>query len=157
MRLLRIAITLSALFWLIALVQQIVWLPHALEPRFTHDPQIGTFASRYALTSSVQLLVFVAAAGLLAFYVYRSRRVWAAVALCALFVLAFWQYFVAGLPIFFRPPLGDGSAYGAALGYVRFHSPGMWLHVTKLVLVLSCVVLWAIASYHISHASHQEV
>ncbi|MGI8436896.1 MAG: hypothetical protein ACR2NX_08320, partial [Chthoniobacterales bacterium] len=122
MRLVRIAIILSALFWLIVLVQQAVWLPHALQPRFTRDPRIGAFASRYAVTSSVQLLLFVIAAGALAFYVYRTRRAWAAVALCFLFALAFWQYFLAGLPLFFRPPFGDGSLHSATLGYLRFHS-----------------------------------
>ena len=157
MRLLRVAIILSALFWAIALVQQAVWLPHALQPQFTHDARIGAFATRYAITSSVQLLLFVAVACLLAFYVYRSRRAWAAAALCVLFVLALWQYFFAGLSIFFRPPLGDGSLYAAALGYVHFHSGDMWLHVTKFVLVLSCLFLWVFASFHISRAGHQQV
>lgn len=157
MRLLRVAITLSALFWLISLVQQAVWLPHALQPRFTHDPHIGAFATRYAVTSTLQLLLFVIAAGALAFHVYRAQRAWAAAALCVLFILAFWQYFLAGWPLFFRAPFGDGSLYGAALGYLRFHSTGMWLHATKIALVLSCAVLWAFASYHVSHAGHEKV
>jgi hypothetical protein len=157
MRLVRVAIVLTALFWLIALVQQAIWLPHALQPRFTHDARIGAFASHYALTSSIRLLLFVVAAGVLVFCVYRGRRAWAAAALSVLFALAFWQFFLAGLSLFFRPPFGDGSLHGAALGYLRFHSAGLWLHVTKLVLLLSCFTLWAVASFHISHDSHQEV
>ena len=157
MRVVRVAIILSALFWVIVLVQQAIWLPHALQPRFTHDARIGAFASRYAITSSVQLLLFATVAGALGCYVHQSRRTWAAAALSILFLLAFWQYFLAGLPLFFRAPFGDGSLRGAVLAYLRFHSAGMWLHVTKLVLVLSCVVVWGFASYHISHAGHQEV
>jgi hypothetical protein len=157
MRLPRVALILSALFWLIVLVQQILWLPHALQPRFTHDPRIGAFASRYVFTSSLQILLFFTVAGVLAFYVRSTRRAWPAAALCLLFAVALWRYFLTGLSLFFRPPFGDGSLHGAALGYLRFHSTGMWLHVIKLVLVVSSFALWAIAAYNVSYASHQEV
>jgi hypothetical protein len=82
------------------------------------------------------MLLFIGAASGLGFYVIGSRRAWAAAALCVLLAFAFWHYFLSGLPLFFRPPFGDGSLHGAALGYLRFYAAGLWLHVTKLVLLL---------------------
>ncbi len=157
MRLLRVVIILSALFWLMLLVQHAFWLPHALQRRFSEDPQIGVFASRYVVTNSARLLLFVSAARALGFYVYRARRVWAAVALCILFALAIWQYFLAGLPLLFRPPFGDGSLSGAGRAYLQFHSTGLWLQVAKVVLAVSCCALWGFASYHMSGDRQREV
>ena len=157
MRVIRVATILTAAFWLIILIQQAAWIPHALQPRFTQDPLIGRFAKSYAVTSSIKIVLLAAITGALAFYVYRSRRPWAAAALCVLSAVAFWQVFLAGLPIFFRPPLGDGSFHGALLAYARFHSAGLWLYLTKLFLVLGCIGLWFVAFWHISHASEPEV
>jgi hypothetical protein len=157
MRVIRFAIALTACFWLVVVIQQVAWIPHAAQPRFTQDPLIGYFARSYVVTSSLQIVLFVAIAAALAAYVYRSRRPWAAAALCILFVLAFWQYFLVGLPLFFRPPLGDGSLHGAFVSYARFHSMGLWLHLTKLFLVLGCFGLWIAVFSRISHASQPEV
>ena len=157
MRVIRLAIALTACFWLVVVIQQLAWIPHAMQPRFTDDPLIGGFARSYVVTSSLQILLFAVIAAILAVYVYRSRRAWAAVALCVLFVLAFWQYFLVGLPLFFRAPLGDGSLHGALVGYVRFHSTGLWLHLMKLFLLLGCFSLWLAVLSHISHAGHPEI
>ncbi len=157
MRVVRIATVLTVIFWLIMLLQQAVWLPHALQPRFTQDPLIGGFAVSYAVTSSLKMGFFAAAAAALAYYAYPARRAWPAIALCILFALAFWQYVLVGLPLFFRPPFGDGSLHGALIGYLRFQSTGVWLDLTKGFLLLGCFGLWVVASCRISHASEPKV
>src|SRR5438477_391237 len=131
MRVVRIATVLTVIFLLIMLLQHAVWLPHALQPRFTQDPLIGGFAISYAVTSSIKMGFFAAAAAALAYYAYPACA-WPAIALCILFALAFWQYFLVGLPLFFRPPFGDGSLHGALIGYLRFQSTGLWVDLTKL-------------------------
>jgi hypothetical protein len=145
MRIIRLAIALTASFWLVVVIQQIAWIPHALEPRFTRDPLIAHFARSYVITSSLQILLFVGIATVLCIYFYRSQRQWAAAGLCILFILAFWQYFVVGLSLFFRPPMGDGSFHSAVASYLRFHSTGLGLHLTKLFLVLGSFVFWLTA------------
>ncbi len=62
MRIIRIATILTVTFWLIAIVQQALWIPHAVQPRFTYSPLIGSFARRYVVTSSVEIALFAAAA-----------------------------------------------------------------------------------------------
>jgi hypothetical protein len=157
MRIIRIATILTVTFWLIVAVQQTLWIPHAVQPRFINSPLIGSFARRYVVTSSVEIALFAAVAFALLVCVYRIRRVWPPVALCVLFAFTLWRYFVHPLPIFFRAPLGDGSLHGAFAGYLRFHSGDLWLDITKTFLVIGCLGLWAAVSYHISHAHGQEV
>jgi hypothetical protein len=157
MRITRLAIVLTACFWLVVVIQQIAWIPHAIQPRFRQDPIIGQFARSYVITSSLQIVLFVSAATALCVYFYRSRRQWAAAGLCLLFILAFWQYFVAGLSLFFRPPMGDGSFHSAVVSYLRFHSTGLWLHLTKLFLILGSFALWLTAFSHTPRVGQPEV
>jgi hypothetical protein len=144
MRITRLAIVLTACFWLIVVIQQIAWIPHAMLPRFTEDPLIGHFARSYVVTSSLRIFLFVVIAAALSIWFYRSQRRWLAAALCILFICALWQYFIVGLPLFFRPPMGDGSFHGAVVGFVRFRSTGLWLDFAKLFLVLGSFILWLI-------------
>jgi hypothetical protein len=157
MRVIRVATLLTVVFWLIILIQQALFIPHALEPRFIYSPLIGPFARRYVVMSSIEIVFLIAIAGALIFCVYRLRRVWPAIALCMLFTFAIWRWFIQPLPIFFRPPLGDGSLHGALAGYLHFHASDLWLDLTKMFLVLGCFALWIAASYHFAHARERKV
>jgi hypothetical protein len=155
MRVIRVATLLTVVFWLIILIQQALFIPRALEPRFIYSPLIGPFARRYVVTSSIEVVFLTALAGVLILCVCRLRRVWPAVALCMLFAFTIWRWYIHPLPIFFRPPLGDGSLHGALAGYLHLHSYDLWLDLTKIFLVIGCFGLWVAASYHISHAGEQ--
>jgi len=137
---LRIIAIISAVFWAALLLHIYALFADTLPD----DETVRRFAEHYRVTSSLQLLVFVLPGTALSLLMWLRRSAWAAVALACLAAATFWWMYVAGVDVFFRPPLGDGSFGGALHGWWRLHSPAIGWHIAKISLLITSVVTWLV-------------
>src|ERR1039457_3766752 len=129
---------LSALFWAALLIH--VYL--AFVQPLPDDDRVRQFAERYRITSSLQVMAIVADGVTFSLLVWLRRAAWAAIALTCLAVFVLWRWYFAGLPGFFRPPLGDGSLERASSLWWRLHGPMLGWHIAKVTLLVLSVVVW---------------
>jgi hypothetical protein len=108
-------------------------------------PIVRSFAHRYVFTSSAELFIFIVIAAVLTALVWTRRSTLSAAGLCILFGFAVWRYFFAGMSVFFRPPLGDGSWAQAFAGYLRINANFLAVRIIQLLLLFALLVLWPIS------------
>ena len=142
-RFIAVTLTLTAIFWASMLVQQAAFLWRT--SHMAVDPLIRSFASRYSITSTLEVFVFTAFAGSLSIAVYSFRSFTAACGLFILSGLAVWRYFFAGTSIFFHRPLGDGSWSGAFASYYHFHCAHLGVYLFQTTLLFALLILWLLS------------
>jgi hypothetical protein len=108
-------------------------------------PVVRAFARGYAVTSTAELFLFIGITAVLTGRVCTRYSASSAACLCILFGFAIWRYFLDGIGVFFRPPLGDGSWAQAFAGYVRLNANFLGVRMIELILLFALPVLWLIS------------
>ena len=142
-------VILTVMFWTYMFCVQAVsvWRYFTIE---IEHPVVRDFAYSYAFTSSAHLFLFIACAALLTSVVWIWRSAWSAAGLSLLFGVAIWRYFFAGISVFFRPPLSDGTLSNAFSAYLNVNRNFLVLRICEALLLPALLVLWAICFRRLS-------
>jgi hypothetical protein len=146
----KILACISSFGWATLFVAQGVFLCLALFSGY--DADLVWHMSGYLLVSTFKVFFFGGVGLVLSVAVFRtvgrrdSSSRWLLWALAVLSLLALWSFCLAGLALYWHPPLGDGTLAGALASYGRLHYSGSaggvaWRLWQQLFLVGSCV-LW---------------
>lgn len=146
-----LTLVLTVAFWLFMIGWHVYFVWYSFVVGSDH-PTVNAFAHRYAITSSIQLLVLVGIAAVLTIAVLLFRSALAAAGLAALSAFAVWHYFLAGSSVFFRPPLGDGSWSRALSLYYTLHERLLFLHILQGIALVALLILWPLCASRLRHA-----
>jgi len=141
----KVVAVVSIFGWIGLLAHQIYWLTTVYGAAAGHPTMtdfIDTFLASFGVSSSAQMLVTVAIGVTLSILVFVRRSAWAALGLFLLALLVFYQTYLDGISICFRPPLGDGSWQRAAAAWWKMYSSMIVVRGIEFAFLIGSLVFW---------------
>ena len=140
----RTVAVVTIVWWLGMILRQVIFVARAAQPEFAQDPQIGEFARRYAVESSIQLGAQALLGCALSMLALWTRARWACLLVLLFTLHAFWSFYIWGAEGLIRGPISPASLRGAMTTYLRLHCT--WSGFMQALFLICSAAFWSIAT-----------